>query len=82
MRKTKVTHLFQEYTEGNKTLVGIKVEKEDETFVVPVIDVRTSDNYRKAVQQFVKEGNATRGSRFMRPSYSVLGYSYNGSHKK
>ena len=82
MRKTKVTHLTKEYQEGVKTLVGIKVETEDDKFVIPVVDVRVNEDHRRMAEQITKSSNGHKGSKFMKQSYSLLGRSYNVSQKK
>lgn len=72
---TKITHLKKE----NKLSYGIKVETEKETFIVPVIDVRDGESERSAVKSMIKAQNK---SKFMNPSFSVLGHSYKVSRKK
>lgn len=47
-----------------------------------VIDVRKSDRSREAVEKIVKEQNAKKGSKYMRPSFASAGLSYQVSHKK
>lgn len=81
MRKTKVSHLTQEYIPGEKTLVGIRVETEDDKFTIPVVDVRTSPKHRDRVEEIIKQVNTTKGSKFFNASYSFMGYSYNISKK-
>lgn len=81
MKKTKVTHLTREFTEGINTLVGIQVETEEDKFVIPVVDVRISPEARKKAESIIKNNRAEQGSKFFRPSFSVLGRSYNVSQK-
>lgn len=47
-----------------------------------VIDARKSDKHRRAVENIVKEMNARKGSKYMRPSFASCGLSYQVSHKK
>lgn len=79
MKKTVVTHLTKEYEQGIKTLVGIKVQTEEDTFVIPVVDVRHD---RGKAEFILKSSRAQQGSRFMKPSYSLTGFSYQVSRKK
>ena len=76
------THLTQEFKPGEKTLVGIKVETPKETFIIPVVDVRTSERHREAAEDIIKQSNIFKGSRFFKQSYSWYGFSYNTSMKK
>ena len=57
-----------------KELIGIRVEKsEGEIFDIPIADVRRD---RRQVESIVKYANIHKGSKFFKPSYSVLGYKY------
>ncbi len=49
---------------------------------MPVIDVRDGKNHRQRVEEILKAERINRGSKFMKPSFSVIGYSYNVSPKK
>jgi hypothetical protein len=77
MKKTEVTHLHN----NKNQLVGIKVKTDLETFTVPVLDVRRSEDERQIVEKFIKAERSHSGSKFFKPSYSLLGYSYNISKK-
>ena len=70
----KVSTLKQE----GKASYGIKVETEKETFVIPVVDVRDGDEARNQGERILKAANQ---SRFMRPSFSEMGRSYQVSRK-
>lgn len=78
MRKTsKQTNLLN----GEK-LVGIRVTKftdgiESDRFDIPVVDVRHGAASRKRVSAIIKQQNIQRGSKYFKPSYSVIGRSYN-----
>lgn len=67
--KEKRSHLHNK--QGD--LVGIKVETEKETFVIPVRDVRVN---RVKAEAAIKANNINTGSKFLRPSYSLMGYRY------
>jgi hypothetical protein len=73
MKKTEVSHL----KDKDDNLVGIKVKTEEETFTVPVVDVRLSENKRNAAKAIIKAANIQRGSKHMKTSYSLWGYKYN-----
>lgn len=77
MKKTIVNNLVHEYEPGVNTVVGIQVETNKETFTIPVVDVRTSENHRKKATKIIKNRNAHQGSKFMKTSYSLWGYKYN-----
>ena len=63
--------------------VGVKVtSKQDGDFTVPVVDARRSENQRAIASEIKRQNNFSKGSRFMHPSYSVIGKSYQVSHKK
>lgn len=74
---TKTEKIFKE-----EKLIGYKITKQDEKpFTVPVIDVRRNEDQRRLAEYVIKQNNAQRGSRYFKPSYSILGYSYNVSRK-
>lgn len=67
------------YVKKGEEIIGIAVETEKgDKFVIPVVSTARNES---AVKQIEKAANIARGSKFMRPSYSVLGYSYNRSYK-
>lgn len=65
--KIKKVKLVKEYIDG----------KEDDAFVIPVVDVRRGEDARRRVNEIVKQSNIQRGSKFFKPSYSVIVRSYN-----
>lgn len=48
---------------------------------VPVFDVRKSEVARERAEEQIKERNRVEGSKYIRASYSLKGYSYNMSMK-
>lgn len=58
--------------------VGIRVKTDKETFDIPVADVRYSDESRKEVEAINKAANQ---SKYMKPTFSLWGYSYQSSMK-
>ena len=58
---------------------GVKVETDKESFVVPIVDVTKN---RVKANAILKADTINKGSRFLKPSYSVLGRSYQVSQKK
>lgn len=72
---TKISHLKKE----NKFSYGIKVETEKDAFVIPVVDVRDGEDARRKAENIIKSQNK---GKFMQPSFSVMGYSYQVSRKK
>lgn len=72
MKKTIVTNL----KDKSDNVIGIRVETLKETFTIPVLDVRRSDGTRRRANEFIKDANAHRGSKFLKPSYSLYGYRY------
>lgn len=71
---------------GNQQ-VGIKCtvlnngQNEDE-FIVPVLYSTRSDSERAIVNNQIRLNNKNKGSKFMKPSFSVMGHSYQESYKK
>lgn len=49
---------------------------------ISVIDVRDGEAERQVVKNRIKTNMANRGSVHMKPSYSVMGRSYQNSHRK
>lgn len=77
MKKTVVENVIKE-----GEVVGIRVQTEDKgTFVVPVVDVRRGPKNREAAKKMLKQENIQRGSKYIKPSHSIMGYSYNASMK-
>lgn len=76
----------QSYVKNGDTIVGIQVTKfdngiVDEKFTIPVIDVRRGEDARRMATHITKTTNSQRGSKFMKPSYSVMGKCYQNSFK-
>lgn len=69
---TQISHL----KDKDDNTIGVKVVTRKEEFVTPVIDVRISNDKRRRAAAFVKDANTTRGSKFLKPSYSLWGYKY------
>ena len=68
--------------EGKRSY-GIQVlTPSDETFMIPVIDARDDNEARLTVEAMNKDSNRVRGSKFFKPSASLIGRSYNESWKK
>lgn len=78
MKKTKVSLLTRE----GKLSHRIKVETHDDSFTIPVIDVRDGEIAREQAADIIKSRNIAQGSKFFSPSFSLHGYSYNHSMKK
>lgn len=78
MRKTTRTFLLSK----DKSLVGVEVKTEDDKFIIPVVNVTKSDSRRKFGEKIIKSSNATKGSKYLKPSFSEWGKSYQISHKK
>ena len=60
----------------DKNIIGIEVTTDSKKFVIPVADVRVN---RERAESIIKAQNS---SKFLKPSYSWKGYSYNTSMKK
>lgn len=72
---TKVTPIIK-----NGNIVDLKIEtKAKGTFLIPVCDVRVN---RKRAENLQKANNIAKGSRFMKPTMSWLGFTYNDSMKQ
>ena len=74
---TKVEFLRNE----DKASYGIKVTTEDDVFVIPVLNVIDGQPIRDRINHMAKNNNIRKGSKFMQPSYSVGGNSYQVSKK-
>lgn len=44
---------------------------------MPTLDVRNSPEERKLIKEIIKTNNAYKGSKFMKPSFSVMLRPYN-----
>jgi hypothetical protein len=66
----------------NQASYGIKVTTEKDVFVVPVLNVKDGQPTRDRINYMTKNNNIRKGSKFMQPSYSVGGNSYQASQKK
>lgn len=75
---TKKTYLL----DSEKLLVGIGIETNKDKFIIPVVDVRRSEDKRRIANKINKASNAHRGSKYMKPSFAQHGLSYQTSHKK
>lgn len=75
---TKLTVLTQEGINS----YGIKVETAKDEFVIPVLDVRDGQNTRDRIMVQQKNVNYSKGSKYMRQTYSMGGNCYQNSHKK
>lgn len=65
--------------DSKERIIGVADEsKKDGRFIIPVADVRRN---RGQVERIEKYANIEKGSKFFKPSYSLLGYSYNISMK-
>lgn len=67
---------------SNDQIVGIRItpakgRKDKRPFNIPVVDVRNGDEARQKANSMAKGTN----SRFIKPSFSGLGLSYNSSKK-
>lgn len=77
MKKTKVSRLTVEGKYSHR----IQVETHMDKFTIPVVDVRDGEKERKAAKAIIKSSNISKGSKYITPSFSLLGYSYNHSMK-
>lgn len=77
MKQTKIFNLLDKQND----LVGVRAETYKEEFVIPVVDVRKSDKHRERAARMQKAVNIKNGSKFFKPTYSGMGYSYNTSMK-
>lgn len=67
--KSKVSSVVKGEGE-NKRHIGIRVETNKGVITVPTVAGPLAES-------FIKANNIQRGSLFIRPSFSVIGYSYN-----
>ena len=44
---------------------------------LPTLDVRNSEEERYLIKEILKTNNAYKGSKYMKPSFSVIGKPYN-----
>lgn len=65
----------------DKASYGIKVTTKEDVFVIPVLSVRDGQPTRDRINYMAKNNNIRKGSKFMQPSYSVGGNSYQVSQK-
>lgn len=63
-----------------ENIVGYRVtNNKGEVFDIPVVDSRIDSG---KADWMIKNQNAQKGSQFIKPSYSLMGHSYNVSRKK
>lgn len=82
MKKQTQSHVFDE-----KEFVGIKCTisnngQNENEFIVPILDTRRSMSDKENIKIQLKQANKIKGSKFLKPSYSVIGHSYQESYKK
>lgn len=77
--QTEVEHLKSPELKSHLIRVTKVGEK---PFHIPVIDVRDGEDQRENAKAFLKTANYHKGSKYMKPSYSVIGLTYNDSTKK
>lgn len=80
MKTSKTTNLLN----SNNEIIGMRVQKFnngvlDDQFDIPVLDVRRSEEERRRVGRILK--SSSKGSLYMKPSFSVMGRSYQTSYK-
>ena len=68
--------------EGKKSHAIQVLNSKEELFTVPVIYATDDEEARLTVEQMNKDSNRVRGSKFMKPSSSLIGRSYQESWKK
>jgi|GEM_PF-5132485 len=78
MNKTKIEKIT---TPGERSYQLKVTNTKGETFNIPVVDSRDNEEARQAVEFIEKEGNAVKGSSYIKPSFSFFGPSYNQSMK-
>jgi hypothetical protein len=61
---------------------GIQVNTKDDLFVIPVVDVRDGEERRGQADNILYASNATKGSKYLRPSFAGWGGCYQNSHKQ
>jgi hypothetical protein len=63
-------------------LVGYKIiSQKDGEFTIPVLDNRNPKHQQRIAKTF-KKINSAKGSKYIKPSFSGWGFSYNVSRKK
>lgn len=78
--KKSVRHFLVKGKE-EKEIIGIKIETDKESFIIPVMDSRR-DFDKERLRNFTKSQNIGKGSQYFAASYSCIGYSYNKSMKR
>ena len=73
-----MTKRFNLVNKNTKEIVGIRVETDKGFFTIPIVDVRRSDDQRRKAERM----NKGTKSKFMSPSFSGNGLSYQVSHKR
>lgn len=61
----------------NKVVAVEAVSKEDGRFLIHWVDVRMGEDARRKVNSIIKNSNATKGSLFIKKSFSLFGRAYN-----
>lgn len=71
----KMTEIKNQETPLSYTLQ--RRNKQNEIINIPVVDVREDADSRLKAIKMQKESNKTKGSKYMKPAFSVMGLSYN-----
>lgn len=59
-------------------IIKVKTQNNTDPFYIPVIDVRDGDEQRTLANEILKGSNRSKGSSFMKPSFTgIFGESYN-----
>ena len=59
-------------------VIKVKTHNNTDPFYIPVVDVRDGEEQRILANQILKESNKSRGSAYMKPSFTgIFGESYN-----
>lgn len=71
-----------EKTQVSYTSKGIKIKKANgDQFEIPIVNMTVSESEERRGNRIIKASNRQQGSKFFRPTNSLLGYSYNESFK-
>lgn len=72
---TEATSLRQE--DRYSHLIKITPKSNKRSFFIPVIDVRDGEEQREAAKNMLKASNILRGSKYLKPTYTMFGENYN-----
>lgn len=78
---TKMTKIIKIPSEGLLSY-SLEVLTDKDHFLIPIVDVRDGDAWRKRAEDIEKYYNQSKGSKYFKATETWSGFTYNQSRKK